>query len=404
MAAHRPRGHRGRRPRASRPAAPSPTGPSTASRCPAPSPPRTSCSASAGCSASSAPACSSWRPAGALGEDLAAPEREMDWMRRLADGHRPARSPSRSARTTPTRRRGSGCSTSPPRPRADGAPVRPQVHGRTVSLLLGFQTFHPLAFTAGVGRGRPRAAALAASRWPASTADPELRARLVRRRRRCCATTRSSRASCTRAASSCSATRPTTSPGPSAASPAIAAARGVDEWELLLDLLLERRRPRAAQRPGPQLHRRHPRRRAARCSATRRPAFGLGDGGAHAGQTCDASTTTFLLSHWARDRRPRPAHRRGRRAQDDRRPPPRSTASATGACSPRASSATPTSSTTTTPAAAPARAGGRPARRRQPPHPAGRRLRRHRQGRRRSPSRRGEDTGARPGPLLRGAR
>ncbi len=30
--------------------------------------------------------------------------------------------------------------------------------------------------------------------------------------------------------------------------------------------------------------------------------FGLGDGGAHAGQTCDASTTTFLISHWARDR------------------------------------------------------------------------------------------------------
>jgi N-acyl-D-amino-acid deacylase len=31
-------------------------------------------------------------------------------------------------------------------------------------------------------------------------------------------------------------------------------------------------------------------------------AFGLGDGGAHAGQTCDASSTTFLLTHWARDR------------------------------------------------------------------------------------------------------
>jgi N-acyl-D-aspartate/D-glutamate deacylase len=30
--------------------------------------------------------------------------------------------------------------------------------------------------------------------------------------------------------------------------------------------------------------------------------FGLGDGGAHAGQTCDASTTTFMLSFWARDR------------------------------------------------------------------------------------------------------
>jgi N-acyl-D-aspartate/D-glutamate deacylase len=32
-------------------------------------------------------------------------------------------------------------------------------------------------------------------------------------------------------------------------------------------------------------------------------AFGLGDGGAHAGQTCDASSTTFLLTHWVRDRR-----------------------------------------------------------------------------------------------------
>ena len=31
--------------------------------------------------------------------------------------------------------------------------------------------------------------------------------------------------------------------------------------------------------------------------------FGLGDGGAHAGQTCDASTTTFMLSYWARDRK-----------------------------------------------------------------------------------------------------
>ena len=30
--------------------------------------------------------------------------------------------------------------------------------------------------------------------------------------------------------------------------------------------------------------------------------FGLGDGGAHCGAICDASMTTFLLTHWARDR------------------------------------------------------------------------------------------------------
>lgn len=31
--------------------------------------------------------------------------------------------------------------------------------------------------------------------------------------------------------------------------------------------------------------------------------FGLSDAGAHVGTLCDASTTTFLLTHWARDRR-----------------------------------------------------------------------------------------------------
>ena len=31
-------------------------------------------------------------------------------------------------------------------------------------------------------------------------------------------------------------------------------------------------------------------------------AWGLGDGGAHCGTTCDASTPTFMLAHWTRDR------------------------------------------------------------------------------------------------------
>jgi N-acyl-D-aspartate/D-glutamate deacylase len=30
--------------------------------------------------------------------------------------------------------------------------------------------------------------------------------------------------------------------------------------------------------------------------------FGLGDGGAHCGAVCDATMTTFLLTHWVRDR------------------------------------------------------------------------------------------------------
>jgi N-acyl-D-aspartate/D-glutamate deacylase len=34
-----------------------------------------------------------------------------------------------------------------------------------------------------------------------------------------------------------------------------------------------------------------------------RAALGLGDGGAHCGIICDASIPTFMLTHWARDRR-----------------------------------------------------------------------------------------------------
>ena len=53
-----------------------------------------------------------------------------------------------------------------PRRTPTGVPIRPQVHGRTVSLLLGFQTFHPLDVHRGLGRGRPRAAALAGAGGP----------------------------------------------------------------------------------------------------------------------------------------------------------------------------------------------------------------------------------------------
>ena len=120
-------------------------------------------------------------------------------------------SPSPCCRTTPIPTSGAACSTSPARPRPTGVAVRPQVHGRTVSILLGFQTFHPFNFTAawgetGVGLlpvGRAGAAHPGRAR-PAGAAGG--------RDRGDGATTRSSPASCTPTASTCSATRPTTSP------------------------------------------------------------------------------------------------------------------------------------------------------------------------------------------------
>jgi N-acyl-D-aspartate/D-glutamate deacylase len=237
-------------------------------------------------------------PAGALGEDLAAPEREMDWMRRLAAAiGRPVTFALNQNNADPTSWR--RLLDLADEAHAEGVPVRPQVHGRTVSLLLGFQTFHPLQFTAAWGEH-----GLGLLPWTEQVArieaDPELRARLVR---------------------DAGALRddpivtgfmhpsriyvlgdpPQYEPGFERSATALAAARGVDEWELLLELLLQDGGRELLNAPvlnytdgsldavGEML--RHP-----------TSAFGLGDGGAHAGQTCDASTTTFLLSHWARDR------------------------------------------------------------------------------------------------------
>src|SRR6478609_8334722 len=81
-------------------------------------------------------------PAGALGEDLDAPDKEIDWMVRLAAAvNRPVSFALTQNHTAPEdwRRMLDACFAANQR----GARVHPQVHARTVSLLLGLQTFHP---------------------------------------------------------------------------------------------------------------------------------------------------------------------------------------------------------------------------------------------------------------------
>ena len=170
---HRPRRHAAPARSGSRPAARSRTAPSTANPCPARSRPRTSCSASAACSASSARACSSsprracsartsprpsarwpgsggWRRRSAGPVTFALTQNDADpeaWRRMLDLAGEAA---------------------------AEGAPVRPQVHGRTVSVLLGFQTFHPFMFCpAWSAAGRAAAVARAGGhRQPGPTSAP----------------------------------------------------------------------------------------------------------------------------------------------------------------------------------------------------------------------------------------
>jgi N-acyl-D-aspartate/D-glutamate deacylase len=90
-------------------------------------------------------------------------------------------------------------------------------------------------------------------------------------------------------------------PGPAASVTGLADAEGVDKWHKLLDLLLADGGRELLNSPVANYS--HGNLDAVREMLLHpTSAFGLGDGGAHAGQTCDASTTTFLLTHWARDR------------------------------------------------------------------------------------------------------
>ena len=236
--------------------------------------------------------------AGALGEDLAAPEREVDWMRRLSKAvGRPITFALLQNNADPDQWRRlldlAGQAA------AEGVAVRPQVHGRTVSILLRFQTFHPFNFTAAWGE-----TGVGLVPWDEQVrriqAEPELRARLV--------TEIGAMGDDPIINGFMHPDRifllgdpPDYEPGAASSVSAIARAEGVDVWGKLLDLMLVDggrellNSPVANYSDGSLEPVRemllHP-----------TSAFGLGDGGAHAGQTCDASTTTFLLTHWARDR------------------------------------------------------------------------------------------------------
>jgi N-acyl-D-aspartate/D-glutamate deacylase len=237
-------------------------------------------------------------PAGALGEDLAAPEREVDWMRRLSAAiGRPVTYALLQNNSDPDLWRRQLDLTA--QAAAEGAAVRPQVHGRTVSILLGFQTFHPFNFTAawgetGVGllpwgeqvrriQAEPALHARLIAEVAALTDDPIIQGfmhpdRIYRL-----------------------GDPPNYEPGPADSVSGIAAVDGTDKWAKLLDLMLADDGVELLNSPVANYSQGNldPVREMLLHPTS---AFGLGDGGAHAGQTCDASTTTFLLTHWARDR------------------------------------------------------------------------------------------------------
>ncbi len=234
-------------------------------------------------------------PAGIMGEDLAAPDRELDWMLRLAEltGRTVCFGLMQHDNVPNDWKRLLDAAAAA---YEAGIPLRPQVPARPLGLLTGLQTFNafhtrPTYLAAAARADGDLDALVAALRDPATRRaildepdSPDNRmpylSRLDRR--------------------SISATRRGTNPIPTPASPARPSAPGGIRSSTL--------RPHAHRR-GPRvvlpaaagvlgLHAR-PDPGDADASAT---AIGLGDGGAHVGAICDASNTTFMLTHWARDR------------------------------------------------------------------------------------------------------
>jgi N-acyl-D-amino-acid deacylase len=232
-------------------------------------------------------------PAGALGEDLAAPEREMAWMRKLSAAiGRPVTFALTQNDHDPEawQRMLYLCADAA----REGAEVRPQVAGRPVTLLLGLQTFHPFAYC-------PSWPATAAP-TPAETAmrmrDPELRRRLLAEVDTAIAPMRQfldpERAFPMSAF-------PDYEPSRDASIAARARAEKRSPMEVFYDVLMEDDGRSLVLRP--LLNYTDFSLDAVRTMLEHHTsAWGLGDGGAHCGTTCDASTPTFMLTHWTRDR------------------------------------------------------------------------------------------------------
>jgi N-acyl-D-aspartate/D-glutamate deacylase len=232
-------------------------------------------------------------PAGALGEDLAAPDREMAWMRKLAGE---IKRPVSFALTQNDHDPDAWCRMLELCAAAaeEGAPVRPQVAGRPVTLLLGLQTFHPFAYCASWA---PIGAASLDEKLTAMR-DPALREKLLAE---VDGATAPMRQFLDPERSFPIGAVPDYEPRREHSIATRAAAAGMPVWDFYYDLLMEDDGLELVLRPllNYSNFSLDPTREMLLHPTS---AWGLGDGGAHCGTTCDASTPTFMLAHWTRDR------------------------------------------------------------------------------------------------------
>jgi N-acyl-D-aspartate/D-glutamate deacylase len=233
-------------------------------------------------------------PAGVVGEDLAAPAREVAWMRRLAQE---TGRPITFVLTQHDKEPGQWRQLLDLAVEAnhEGIPLRPQVGGRPTGILHGLQTLHPL-------RNRP--AYLAIAHLPL----PELVERLRDPRTKQAILSEHNVREPSMNWLGFGLDRvfalgdpPDYEPAREHSVAARAQREGRDPVELFYDMLLEDDGRALLLRPllGYSDFSHEPLREMLLEPTS---ALGLGDGGAHVVAVCDASVETSMLTHWVRDR------------------------------------------------------------------------------------------------------
>jgi N-acyl-D-aspartate/D-glutamate deacylase len=241
-------------------------------------------------------------PEGAAGEDIVAPKRELEWMKRLAgEIDRPVSFALIQVDAAPDLWREQLEMSAAAH--AEGSPLYPQIAARPFGMLIGFPGHH--AFTHRPTYRRLRAE-LGREELAAKLADPAVKAAILSETDLPIDPTAQFDAMFALVQYSLDrlyvlGEPPDYEPTPDRTVAAIAQARGEEPLAVLYDLMLESNAGAMLMLPFFNYSERN--HDAIREMLTH-PAgvVGLSDGGAHCGLICDASYPTFLLTHWARDR------------------------------------------------------------------------------------------------------
>jgi N-acyl-D-amino-acid deacylase len=234
-------------------------------------------------------------PAGVVGEDLSAPDKEMAWMRRLSAATGcPITFILSQHNTDPTawRRMLELCEEAG----AEGTRIHPQVFGRPTNILFSFQSVSPFYRY----RSFEALAGMSQDERMKRLRDPQFKAQLLAEEdpnQDAFALVMQSCWSHTYALGD----PPDYEPDPSQSLAAIAAREGRDPKELAYDLMLQDDGKAFllfavlgyadGHLEAIRTMLEHP-----------TSALGASDGGAHCRAICDAGMPTFMLTHWTRDR------------------------------------------------------------------------------------------------------